>query len=576
METLWELPAPVESQSVRQSFASGLQVPEVIAAILLRKGISTKAEAEAFFNPSPECLNDPFTLRDMEKAVERTIEAVMERQKILIYGDYDVDGVTSVSLLYSFLRDMGGEVSYHIPDRSNEGYGLTRASIDAAVDQEIVLLITVDTGITAIDAISYAREKDIDVIICDHHEPANELPPAVAILDPKCKEDTYCFRELAAVGVTYKLAQGISRRLELGDECLEQYIDLVAIGSSADIVPLIDENRIIVKMGLDKINYDCSIGVEALIRIAGIRKNWLDVNQIVFGMAPRINAVGRMGNAERAVEMLTTRNRNRALEMARILETENTRRKAIDSKTLKEAHKQLLENFDQSNDRAIVLYREGWHQGVIGIVASRLIERYHRPTIMLSIEKGIAKGSARSIQGFDIFQALKECEDLLEQYGGHQYAAGLSIREENLPEFERRFKEIAHRDISRSDLVPRLKIEGILQLDQIDSELLNIIRRFAPFGPRNKQIVFASFGVELLKGPRHVGGNHLLVQVGQNGAVFNGIGYNLGPIIEKISPGTRFVDVAYTVEENEWQGQVNVQLYLKDIREMSQEAPHLP
>ncbi|MBL7033577.1 MAG: single-stranded-DNA-specific exonuclease RecJ, partial [Candidatus Delongbacteria bacterium] len=507
----------------------------------------------------------------MDKAVERTIEAVMQRQQILIYGDYDVDGVTSVAVLYSFLRDMGGEVSYHIPDRSSEGYGLTRESIDSALARKTDLLITVDTGITAIDAVRYAREQGIDVIICDHHEPASELPPANAILDPKRKEDTYCFRELAAVGVTYKLAQGISRRLELEEDRLDQYIDLVAIGSSADIVPLIDENRIIVKMGLDKINYDCSIGVEALIRVAGIRKNWLDVNQIVFGMAPRINAVGRLGNAERAVEMLTTRNRNRAVEMARILETENNRRKSIDSQTLKEARQLLKQRFDPATDRAIILYQEGWHPGVIGIVASRLIEQYHRPTIMLTIEKGLAKGSARSIHSFDIFQALKECEDLLEQYGGHKYAAGLSIREENLPEFERRFLEVAKRDLTQGDLVPRLKIDGTLLLDQIDTELLNIIRRFAPFGPRNKPILFASFGVELLKGPRNVGSNHLLVQVGQNGAVFNGIGYNLGPLVERIPASAHFVDIVYTIEENEWQGQVSVQLYLKDIREIDKQ-----
>jgi len=565
----------VESQSVRQRFAAGLQVPEVIAGILLRKGISTPAEAEAFFNPSPECLNDPFTLRDMDKATDRIINAIMQRQRILIFGDYDVDGVTSVALIYSFLRDMGGEVTYHIPDRSNEGYGLTCESIDAALADDIKLLITVDTGITAIEAIAYSQSHDLDVIICDHHEPAAELPDACAILDPKCKEDTYPFRELAAVGVTYKLAQGISRKLNLEEERLDQYIDLVAIGSSADIVPLVDENRIIVKMGLDKINYDCSIGVEALIRVAGIRKNWLDVNQIVFGMAPRINAVGRLGNAERAVEMLITRNRNRAVEMARILEAENNRRKSIDSQTLREALQLLKQRFDPNRDRAIILYQEGWHPGVIGIVASRLIERYHRPTIMMTIEDELAKGSARSIHSFDIFQALKECEDLLEQYGGHKYAAGLSIRQKNLPEFERRFMEVASRDLASTDIAPRLDIDAKLHLDQIDTELLNIIRRFAPFGPRNKPIVFASFGVELLKGPRHVGSNHLLVQVGQNGAVFNGIGYNLGPLVEKIPPGTNFVDIAYTIEENEWQGQVSVQLYLKDLREISEPPTNL-
>jgi len=565
MDTLWELPRGAANQEEVANFGAVLEVPEVIAGILLRKGITTREDAEIFFNPRSEYLYDPFQMRDMERAVERINQALINRERILIYGDYDVDGVTSVALLYRFLKDMGGDVIYFIPDRHHDGYGVTRHGVDLALERGVKIMISVDTGITAVDEIQYANECGLDFIICDHHEPGSVLPPALAILNPKC-DDHYEFRELAAVGVSYKLVQGVIQRLGLREEILEQYIDLVAIGSSADIVPLISENRIIIKLGLDKINYDCSVGVSALIEVSGIKKNRVDVNQVVFGLAPRINAVGRLGNAERAVDLLVTQNSDRAREIARVLENENRKRKSIDSQTLQEALAQIEETCDLDQDKAIVLYKENWHPGVIGIVASRIIERYYRPTIMLTIENGIAKGSARSIPNFDIYQAVKDCEDLVEQFGGHKYAAGLTVRQENLEEFSRRFRAIAAERLSRYDLMPKLHIDGELTLDQIDAHLLEIIRRFAPFGPKNNQPLFVSFGVELLKGPRKVGSNHLLAKVSQNNAVFDVIGYNLGHLTQTIPPRTRFVDIVYNIEENYWQGRVNVQLYLKDIK----------
>jgi len=565
MQPKWELVESRPHEEIER-LSRESRIPYTIARILINRGIETPEQVERFFNPSNTHLHDPFLMRDMEPAVERIVKALGRRERIAIYGDYDVDGITAASMLYLFLKDLGGDVVPYIPNRQNEGYGISETGILELGKGGAGLIVSVDCGITSIAEARIARSHGIDLIISDHHEPGDLLPEALAVCDPKREGCEYPFKELSGVGVAYKIAQGIVQRLNLETEYTEKYMDLVALGSAADIVPLVDENRVFVKLGLEKINNQPEVGLASLIETAGIKAGKIEVGDIVFGIAPRINAVGRLGSALRAVKLLTTRDRAFSREVAGVLEDENRRRKDIDNTTLEEAVAEIGRTMDPFDARSIVLSREGWHPGVIGIVASRLIERYYRPTVMITIENGQGKGSARAIAKFDIYQALKACSDLLLQFGGHKYAAGLTIAAENIPAFKKRFEHVCREMIPEEDLVPKIKIESEISLDEITGEVVGSLKRFAPFGPKNNRPNFFSRGLEVLDVPRIVGSNHLKFRAGQGGVSFDAIGFNLGQQISRLSNGSRTIEMVYAVEENEYNGRKSVQLRIKDLR----------
>lgn len=566
MNQQWVLHDEVDPDAIK-TVTDELKISPITASILLNRGLSNPRDIAQFFHPSIDQLHDPFLMLDMEKAVDRVIDALIEKQRIFIYGDYDVDGITSVSMVYLYLRDLGGIVRYYIPDRQSEGYGLSEQGIGEAKRWGADLIITVDCGITSVREVEIASSAGIDVIISDHHEPGEILPQAIAVINPKRTDCKYPFTELAGIGVAYKLVNAISDKWGLNPNCHQRYIDLVAIGSAADIVPLVDENRIFVKHGLEKLNDDGSIGLRALIEIARLDKGPINVGKIIFGLAPRINAVGRLGNAERAVELLTTRDFEEAYRFAQVLEDENRQRKQIDNRTLEEAKAQINKIFDPLKDKAIVLARKNWHSGVIGIVASRLIEQFHRPIIMISIEDGIGKGSARSIPGFDLYNAMKQCSDLLLQFGGHKYAAGLTIKEENIPQFTRHFLKITDDLITDDDLIPKIQIDAEIQLDEINQRLVRELNDFAPFGPKNHKPLFLSRNLEVVY-PKTVGteGQHLKFRVRQNGVEMDAIGFNMGKYIDKLEYERKLIDMIYIIEENVWLNRVNTQLRVKDLR----------
>ena len=565
MQPKWELVESRPHEEIER-LSRESRIPYTIARILINRGIETPEQVERFFNPSNTHLHDPFLMRDMEPAVERIVKALGRRERIAIYGDYDVDGITAASMLYLFLKDLGGDVVPYIPNRQNEGYGISETGILELGKGGAGLIVSVDCGITSIAEARIARAHGIDLIISDHHEPGDFLPEALALCDPKREGCEYPFKELSGVGVAYKIAQGIAQRLNLEAEYTEKYMDLVALGSAADIVPLVDENRVFVKLGLEKINNQPEVGLASLIETAGIKAGKIEVGDIVFGIAPRINAVGRLGSALRAVKLLTTRDRSFSREVAGVLEEENRRRKDIDNTTLEEAVAEIQRTMDPFDARSIVLSREGWHPGVIGIVASRLIERYYRPTVMITIENGQGKGSARAIAKFDIYQALKACSDLLLQFGGHKYAAGLTIAAENIPAFKARFEQVCREIIPEEDLVPKIKIESEISLDEITGEVVGSLKRFAPFGPKNNRPNFFSRGLEVLDVPRIVGSNHLKFRAGQGGVSFDAIGFNLGQYLGRVNNGSRTIEMVYAVEENEYNGRKSVQLRIKDLR----------
>jgi single-stranded-DNA-specific exonuclease len=565
MQAKWELVESRPHEEIER-LSRESRIPYTIARILINRGIETPEQVERFFNPTNAHLHDPFLMRDMEAAVERMVTALSRRERIAIYGDYDVDGITAASMLYLFLKDLGGDVVPYIPDRQNEGYGISETGILELGKGGAGLIISVDCGITSMAEAEIAHAHGIDLIISDHHEPGDALPNALAVCDPKREGCEYPFKELSGVGVAYKIAQGIIQRLNLEAEYAEKYMDLVALGSAADIVPLVDENRVFVKLGLEKINDQPEVGLASLIETACLKAGKIEVGDIVFGIAPRINAVGRLGSALRAVKLLTTRDRSFSREVAGVLEEENRRRKDIDNTTLEEAVAEIEGSMDPFEARSIVLAREGWHPGVIGIVASRLIERYYRPTVMITIEGGQGKGSARAIAKFDIYQALKACSDLLLQFGGHKYAAGLTIAAENIPAFKERFEQVCREMIPEEDLVPKIKIESEISLDEITSEVVSSLKRFAPFGPKNNRPNFFSRGLEVLDVPRIVGANHLKFRAGQGGVSFDAIGFNLGQHLGRVSNGSRTVEMVYAVEENEYNGRKSVQLRIKDLR----------
>ncbi|MDA3837424.1 MAG: single-stranded-DNA-specific exonuclease RecJ [Candidatus Delongbacteria bacterium] len=584
MEKRWEFKDDPEPNIIDELISqTGFSLP--ILKLLVSRGYTKPEDIETFLHPENVEYHDPFLMKDMDKAVERITDALVDRENILIWGDYDVDGITSTSILYLFfLRRLGLKVDYAIPNRESEGYGLSKEGILQASKDGVDLIITVDCGITSVQEVAYAKTLGIDVIITDHHEPDNELPDAYAIIDPKRTDCNYPYKHLAGVGVAFKLIQGILASNDMPQKISDKFINITAIGTAADIVPMTGENRKIVYEGLETLGNCPNIGLSTLLKKLNFYGNKVKVNHILFGLAPRINAVGRMGDAGRAVNLLITNDTHDANDIVEELERENKRRREHDAETLSEAINILegVDNFNPKTDKAIVVACENWHVGVIGIVASRLVEKYYRPSVVISINDGIGKGSCRSISGINIYEVLRECYELnlLEQenFGGHNYAAGFEIDSAKIPEFKKKFNEIISRTTPDKDFKPFLKIDLKIDFNDIDQEMMDNLYLFEPFGPYNDQPVFATENVDIVGDVRIVGskvdennrkmkakGNHLRMKLRQNGIVFDAIGFNLANKFDLVNDLRSNLKFAYLIEENNWNGSSYIQLKIKDI-----------
>ncbi len=561
----WEIDSDPELK-ITQEIASSLSLPSGIARILVNRGLTTPELAKNFLYPDLSNLFDPLLLNSMDKAVDRIIYALKDNQKIMIFGDYDVDGITATSLIFLVLNRLGANVSYYLPNRLIEGYGLSEEGILEAEKRGVKLLISVDCGVTAVNEVGFANMRGIDCIITDHHEFSDSLPQAVAIINPKQKGKEYPGGELSGVGVAFKLAQALYRRLDQNEAELEEHLDIVALGTAADIVPMISENRILTKFGMDQIIRTNKPGLKSLIFISGLMGKDIGTGQVVFILAPRINAVGRLGDAVKAIKLLTTKDEQLGSKLARELNQDNTRRKKIDETTLDEALELIEQEVDLSRDKAIILASSGWHQGVIGIVASRLVERYHRPTVLIAVDGNEGKGSARSISGFDMYEALKECSHYLLKFGGHKYAAGLSIDSKNIHKFRDKLKATSEKRLNQEDLVSKLTIDSELELDSIDDKLMGSLDLFSPFGPQNLRPVFVTRNLEILGEPYVVGNNHLKIKVKKNDRVFDAIGFGFGDWVKPLSMKRIKIDLVYVIERNTWNENSKLQLRIKDLR----------
>lgn len=565
-KTRWRIKDIPDEKSVL-ALADSLNISNSLAALLIQRGVTNFFEAKSYFRPSLDLLHDPYLMDGMAIASARVLKALTNNEKICVYGDYDVDGTCSAALMYLFLKELGANVFTYIPNRITEGYGISKMSIDIIKEKNTSLIISVDCGITAVEEIEYGNQLGIDTVVCDHHQAKDVLPPAFAILDPIKPGCNYPFKHLSGAGVAFKLARAVGARI--GKKSLPlKYLDLVALAGAADIVPLVDENRTLVREGLDLINSNPRPGILALLKSAKIEPGNLSAGQIVFTIAPRINAVGRLGDANRAVELFTTTDPKRAMELASVLEGENTARRRIDEKTFGEALKLVEDEHDLAADLGIVLHNNDWHPGVIGIVASRLVERYHRPSVMLTTIDGVAKGSARSIPGFNIYEALQACEHLLLQFGGHEAAAGLAVEIDKIDIFKTEFNIALKKCMTQKDVIPEISIDAKLVFSEITPKFFRILNQFSPFGPGNSKPVFLSEGVSLVYQPRIVGTNHLIATFKQNGGdkVFDSIGFNLGDFIEFIDKDRDLLDIVYTLEIITKDGKQFPQLRLKDIR----------
>ena len=562
----WKIKDVSDELSI-QRLTDSLNISPILARLLVIRGIKTFNQAKQFFRPSLDSIHDPFLMDEMESATTRVITALTENQKICIYGDYDVDGTCATALLYMFLKELEANVEFYIPRRLEEGYGISTTAIDIVKEKGTNLMIAVDCGITAITETDYANKLGIDVIICDHHQPKEDIPKAFAVLDPLKPGCGYPFKYLSGAGVAFKLAQGLCERI--GKRGLPlKYLDLVALAGAADIVPLIDENRILVNEGLNQVNLNPRPGIEALIEMGRLQTGQLTSGQIVFTLAPRINAVGRLGDAERAVNLLIATNKKEALKLAEVLETENYERRKIDVDTF-EAAKELVDSqIDLDEELAIVLHSEHWHPGVIGIVASRLVEKYYRPSVLLTTIDGIAKGSARSINGFNIYEALQKCDDLLLHFGGHQAAAGLALEVNKIDEFRIRLNEVLKSSITSEDLSEEISIDSKIRFSEITPKFLRILEQFSPFGPGNLRPVFLSESVHVANVPRIVGNNHLVASFRQGGTdkVFDSIGFNMGDHFDLIKNNNADLDIVFSVDKTIRDSRIFPQLKLKDIK----------
>ena len=552
--------------SLAEQLASEINVGPSLAALLIQRGIKDYDEAKCFFRPSLEQLHDPFLLKDMDHAVRRLVLAIQRNEHILIYGDYDVDGTTSVALMYSFLSSFYENIAFYIPDRYQEGYGVSEQGIQYATEHNYSLIISLDCGIRAVSLVNEARRRGIDFIICDHHRPGDELPPAHAIINTKQDGCRYPYKELCGCGVGFKLLQAFCQETGRSFNEIYNLLDLVAVAIAADIVPITGENRILAHAGLQVLNQSPRPGLKALAEVAGLRSP-MTIDNVVFGIAPRINAAGRMGHAQVAVELLLAQDEAVAAEYAMQLNKSNSQRREHDSDMTQQALAMIGQDEKLVEAKSTVLFDASWHKGVVGIVASRCIEQYYRPTIILTESNGKATGSARSVKGFDIYEAITACADLLEQYGGHTHAAGLTLPIANILLFREKFEEAVAVRIKDEQLIPRIDIDRVISLSEVTNRFYNVLKQLAPFGPGNMRPVFVSEDVEVAGYPQLLKEKHLKFTVRQRGSdhCLNAIGFGMAHFHEHICDQQPF-SIAYTIEENHYNGYTSLQLMIRDIR----------
>jgi len=561
----WTLKPSVDEHKV-QHLVDALAVDRSIAHLLVQRGIETFEEAKAFFRPKIEDLHNPFLMKDMDKAVERIERALATNERILVYGDYDVYGTTSVALMATYLETKTDQIATYIPDRFEEGYGVSYKGIDYAIDNDFTLIVALDCGVKAVDKVQYAKDKGVDFIICDHHRPGDKLPQAVAVLDPKRADCTYPFKELCGCGVGFKLIHALGHNQGESLKDFLPYLDLVATAIGADIVPIVGENRILAYHGVRVMNASPRPGFQALIK--NIKKTTLTIADVVFVIAPRINAAGRMKHGNYAVSLLKESNITQAELVAQEIESFNTTRRALDQNITKEALAQI-EELNETECSSTVVYDSSWNKGVIGIVASRLIETYYRPTLVFTKSGDLLTASARSVRGFDVYEALQNCSKYIEQFGGHKYAAGLSIKEQNFRAFKQAFENEVDKTLALHLRTPELLIDAEIQLSAVTPKFYRILKQFAPFGPQNMAPVFMTSDVVDTGYAKCVGeeDKHIKISVAQhNGEPINGIGFGLGDKLPYVANKSTF-SIAYAIDENQWNGRISLQLKLKDIKQ---------
>lgn len=572
IEFTWKLKGRGD-EAIIKKLSEELNISEKLSNLLVQRGITTFEEAKRFFRPTLDHLYDPFLMKDMDKAIERLSRAINNNEKILVYGDYDVDGTTSVAMVYMFLKKIYSNVGYYIPDRYDEGYGISDKGINFASENNYSLIISLDCGIKANRIINQALKQDIEFIICDHHQPGENIPRAYAVLDPKQEDCAYPFKELSGCGVGYKLLQAYAQKHNLPSEELEQYLDLVAVSIASDIVPLIDENRVLAFYGLKKLNSNPGFGLKAIIKSSGIEDKEIAIEDIVFRIGPKINAAGRMESGSTAVELLIAEDHEQAAEMSREINIYNNSRKNIDRKITIEALEQISSDQELIDRKTTVLYNPDWHKGVVGIVASRLTDYYYRPTVILTESNGYVTGSARSVEGFDLYSAIEDCSDLLENFGGHMYAAGLTLLPEKVKMFSDRFERLVSERITEEQLIPQIYIDEVLELSDITPKFYRILNQFRPFGPENMAPVFLTRNV-CDSGYGRVVGNtkeHLkldLLTEKEPTHSYPAIAFQKAHHFDKINLGNPF-DICYSIEENSFMGKTTLQVHIKDMKVQS-------
>lgn len=541
-----------------------LKINKTICKILVQRGIDDFDRAKNYFRPSSEQLHSPWLMKDMDKATNRILTAFNNKEKILVFGDYDVDGTTSVASMYSFLKLCYNEIDYYIPHRYKEGYGVSKAGIDYAAEKNISLIIALDCGIKSVDLINYAKTLNIDFIVCDHHLPDEILPNAYAILNPKQPNCNYPYKELCGCGVGFKLMQALSEKLNLNNDSYLQFLDLVTTAIAADIVPITGENRILAFWGIKKVNEHPNIGIKTLIQLAGIEKK-ISINNLVFVVAPRINAAGRMDEAKKAVQLFIESDTNKAMEYAEMLQADNLERRQADTSITEAALEQINSSTEMLNKNTTVVFNPNWHKGVVGIVASRLIEHFYRPTIVLTQNGNLISGSARSVVGFNLYEAIHSCNTYLLNYGGHFAAAGLTLLPEHLENFKNEFEKVVSATITPDLLIPEIVIDAEINFEEINFSFYNIIAQMEPFGPENMKPVFVTRRVQNTGYSKVVKNEHLKISVTQNKIQFSGIGFQMADkytVLESNKP----IDIVYTLDINEWNGEQTLQLKLIDLK----------
>jgi len=564
MEIRWKA-KPLPNSEIVAKLSAEINVSEAIATILVQRGVDTFEKAKAYFRPQLSDLHDPFLLKDMDLAYYRIKKAITDHEKMMVYGDYDVDGTTAVSIVYSYFVTLNPDIEYYIPDRYKEGYGISKMGIDYAHENGISLIIALDCGIRSNELVDYANTLGIDFIICDHHLPGETLPNAHAILNPKRRDCTYPYKELSGAGIGFKLVQGYSKKEGFPEDKILEYIDLVAVSIASDMVDMQGENRVLAYFGLKKLNENPSAGLQALIEV-GPKKKKYSIQDIIFGIGPKINAAGRISDATAAVRVLIAKEYTSARQLTRVLNERNTERKELDNDITKNAVDMVEGTVGMSERKSIVIRGEAWHKGVIGIVASRMVEQFYKPTIVFSQNDGMLTGSARSVKNFDIHEAITECSQWVEQFGGHKYAAGLSIKAENFDAFSEQFESVVVRDIQEASLLPEVEYDLDISLEMLTPKFLDLINQMSPFGPGNPLPIFHSKELRSNNSPRVLKDRHLKLQISQNSRhYFDGIGFGLAEHLPIVSNGEIF-DACYCIEENDFNGRVKLQLRLKDLR----------